>query len=103
MAHPYAERVGGRDGGREGESERENERERETKRQIERGRGVREGGRERVKKERSKINHTYLFRPEVSAIFYILQVVSYDVGLLEEEAHGVGQLVVPPYLLPLQP
>lgn len=39
---------------------------------------------------------TYVFGPEGSPPLLVLQVVSYDVGLLQKQTHGVGQLSVPP-------
>ena len=31
--------------------------------------------------------YMYLFRPELSSLYYVLKVVPDDVGLLEEQAH----------------
>lgn len=45
---------------------------------------------------------TRLLRPEGTSLLRVLQVVSDDVGLLEEETHGVGQLGVLPHLWVLQ-
>lgn len=44
----------------------------------------------------------YLLWPESTSISRVLQIVSDDVGLLEEQAHGVGQLGVPAHLGVLQ-
>lgn len=46
---------------------------------------------------------TRLLRPESTALLRVLQIVSDDVGLLEEQAHGVGQLGVLAHLRILQP
>lgn len=45
---------------------------------------------------------TRLLRPEGTSLLRVLQVVSDDVGLLEEETHRVGQLGVLPHLWVLQ-
>lgn len=45
---------------------------------------------------------TNLLWPEGTSLLAVLQIVSDDVGLLEEEAHGVGQLGVSPHLGVLQ-
>lgn len=45
---------------------------------------------------------SYLLWPEGTSLLCVLQIVSDDVGLLEEQAHGVGQLRVPPHLRVLQ-
>lgn len=44
----------------------------------------------------------HLLRPEGTSLLRVLQVVSDDVGLLEEETHGVGQVRVLPHLWVLQ-
>ena len=44
----------------------------------------------------------YLFWPELSSLQYVLEVVSDDVGLLEEQTHRVGQLVILANLWTLQ-
>ena len=41
-----------------------------------------------------KLILTYFFWPELSSLQYVLEVVSDDVGLLEEQTHRVGQLVI---------
>lgn len=46
---------------------------------------------------------TRLLRPESTSLLRVLQIVSDDVGLLEEQAHGVGQLRVLAHLRILQP
>lgn len=45
---------------------------------------------------------TRLLRPEGTSFLRVLQIVSDDVRLLEEQAHGVGQLGVVPHLRLLQ-
>lgn len=44
----------------------------------------------------------YLLRPEGPPLLLVLQIVPDDVGLLEEQTHGVGQLRVPAHLNILQ-
>lgn len=44
----------------------------------------------------------HLLWPEGTSLLCVLQIVSDDVSLLEEQAHGVGQLSVPPHLGVLQ-
>ena len=46
--------------------------------------------------------HTYLLWPELSPLHNVFKVVADDVGLLEEQSHGVGQVVILSHLLPLK-
>ena len=46
--------------------------------------------------------HTYLPWPELSPLHNIFKIVANDVGLLEEQSHGVGQVMVLSHLLPLK-
>ena len=46
--------------------------------------------------------HTYLPWPELSPLHNVFKVVADDVGLLEEQSHGVGQVMVLSHLLPLK-
>ena len=47
-------------------------------------------------------SQSHLLRPESAPLLHVLQVVSDDVGLLEEQTHRVGQLGVLPHLRVLQ-
>ena len=46
--------------------------------------------------------HTYLPWPELSPLHNVFKIVADDVGLLEEQSHGVGQVVILSHLLPLK-
>ena len=46
--------------------------------------------------------HTHLLRPKLSSLHNVLEVVSDNVGLLEEQSHRVGKVVVLPHLLLLK-
>lgn len=54
-------------------------------------------------KTRIPRSQSHLLRPEGTSFLHVLQVVSDDVGLLEEQTHRVGQLGVLPHLWVLQP
>ena len=64
------------------------------------GEGRRDKGRGERRRE-GEVPH-YLTRPELSPLQCVLQIVSDDVGLLQEQSHGVGQSLVPSYHLTLQ-
>lgn len=47
-----------------------------------------------AKKTRIPTSQSHLLRPEDTSFLHVLQVVPDDVGLLEEQTHGVGQFGV---------
>lgn len=51
---------------------------------------------------KNKLTHTrarsYLLWPESTPLLCVLQIVSDNVGLLQEQSHGVGQLYVTSHL-----
>lgn len=53
-------------------------------------------------KTRIPTSQSHLLRPEDTSFPHVLQVVPDDVGLLEEQTHGVGQFGVLAYLWVLQ-
>lgn len=46
----------------------------------------------------SKHTQSYLLWPKSATLLCVLQIISDDVGLLEEQSHRVRQLCVPPHL-----